>query len=684
VGSHGHPLILFTAILSIGAAPSSSTSSAAFSVRVHGHASPRHGAGDVTVDREMLETSPHALTGELLSTVPGMFVDHEESEGVANDIIMRGFDFDHGGGIEARVGPYPINIPAHVHGQGYADLNFMIPEVVRSIHVIEGSYDPRQGDFALAGSAIFELGVDDRGTQLKASYGSFSQGRVLALWAPEDEKPGTFVAVSGRHTDGFGSGNRRANAANAIAQWELPLGDGWRLISSAMAYAARATLPGVVRQVNVLDQTIGYFDSYPAPFGSNQSVDASRALVGADLVRDQDDGARTEIAAFGMFTGFQLRENFSGSTLGSGQGDLDETVNRELAAGLRASHRFQRVQLLDALSLVVEPGTYLRIGRAKETQSFLDVRSLDPWERLLDANVLSVDAGAYLDADVRIADVLHLSGGFRADALSFSVDDALFSMRHSTRAANLAPRVSLSIDATSWLEPMLAYGEGFRSPSARQIISEGKQPLARSRSIEAGFRAKLPERSLMLNGTAFITHLDDELVFSPESGTMESEGASTRHGVVLGVMYRPPDWLTASLSFTFVRATVDHPDLGEARLVPQIPALMVRADVALRHVIGAIDQEEVIGQLSVGYTYLSERPITTGNTSAPLEIVNASASLRWGSLQLTAEAFNVLDIRYPDQELIYTSNWSTGAPAEARHIIAAAPRTVLLSAVVRL
>ncbi|HEX4404551.1 MAG TPA: TonB-dependent receptor plug domain-containing protein, partial [Polyangia bacterium] len=166
-------------------------------VTVHGigWSSPR-GLGDIRVDRETLTASPRQHTSEMLSAAPGFFVDHEDGEGLGNDVYLRGFDLDNGSGIEMKIGEIPINIPLHIHGQGYADVNFIIPEVVDSIRVLEGPYDPRQGDSAIVGSALFDLAVPTRGYQLKSSYGSFGQARVLGIAAPKEANDETFAAFS--------------------------------------------------------------------------------------------------------------------------------------------------------------------------------------------------------------------------------------------------------------------------------------------------------------------------------------------------------------------------------------------------------------------------------------------------------------------------------------------------------
>ena len=204
--------------------------------------SPR-GLGDVRVDRETLTASPRQQTSEMLSAAPGFFVDHEDGEGLGNDVYLRGFDLDNGSGIEMKVGEVPINVPLHIHGQGYADVNFIIPEVVRSIRVLEGPYDPRQGDSAIVGSALFDLGVTERGYQLKTTYGSFDQARIVGIAAPEEASDETFAAFSLRETHGFGQ-DRASKSASVNAQYGIDLTDSDHLRLLATAYASSAALPG--------------------------------------------------------------------------------------------------------------------------------------------------------------------------------------------------------------------------------------------------------------------------------------------------------------------------------------------------------------------------------------------------------------------------------------------------------
>ena len=126
-------------------------------VQIHGvgWSSPR-GIGDLRITREQLDSSPHQQTSEMLSVAPGFFVDHEDSEGLGNDVHLRGFDLDHGSGIEMRLGSIPeVNVPLHILGQGYADVSFIIPESrARDSRCSRGTYDPRAKATLTRSSAV--------------------------------------------------------------------------------------------------------------------------------------------------------------------------------------------------------------------------------------------------------------------------------------------------------------------------------------------------------------------------------------------------------------------------------------------------------------------------------------------------------------------------------------------------
>lgn len=685
------------------------------SVQVHGAAwpSPR-GIGDLRIKRELLDASPRQHTSEMLAAAPGFFVDHEDGEGMGNDVYLRGFDLEHGSGIEMRVGNVPINSPVHVQGQGYADANFIIPEVVRSIRVLEGPYDPRQGDAAIVGSAYFDLGIIKRGNSLKASYGSWNQRRIIGIAAPDQGSEETFVAFALRKTDGFGQ-NRASESGTLNAQYAFELGTRDHVRLLAVAYGARATLPGVVRQTDVNAGLIGPYDSYPY-YSQNQGVQTSRVILGADFDHVTSEGARFEFAPWFMRTGFRARQNFSGNVyssqldpeLAGGMGDLWETTNLETAMGVTSRFHATPLRVGSWLEVTTEPGVFIRAGNTDQAKSLLSPQTLSVWDRRLDDSLQTLDAGAYIDLDLHFWKRLRVSGGIRADLLSVTVNDRLGydvppaqatpgtipGLTRSAQGVAVGPRVTLEYNLSPNIAATLAYGEGFRSLDAsanvassggvtggRPGIQESGRPFSKVSSYELGLRAATKSERYASTLGLFETHVANELVFEATSGGFTREGPSLRRGIVGSVLARPFDWLLSSVAMSVSSATFTTLVPGVSHYVPNVPPLLVRADVAAHRNLTNIGQQMLTGRFGIGYTFLSGRHLTEAIIGPSNHVLNANVSLRRGNVEIGVDAFNLLNLRYADDAEYYVSNWSmtpgTALAAPATHLSQAPPFAVL-------
>ena len=655
-------------------------------VRIRGTSwpSPR-GLGDTRIKRELLEASPRQQTSELLSAAPGFFVDHEDGEGLGNDVYLRGFDLEHGSGIEMRVGSIPINIPTHIRGQGYADSNFIIPEVVRSIRVLEGPYDPRQGDSAIVGSAYFDLGVDERGYQLKSTFGSFGQARVVGIVAPRETDPETFAAFAVRHTDGFGA-NRDSLSGSAMAQYGVDLGARDHLRLLATAYSTRAKLPGVVRLDDVDAGRIAYDGSYPY-FSQNQGVNSSRVILGADFDHVAESGAHFEFAPYFTWTDFRARQNYDGALETSqidptraGLGDLWETTNRETAAGLTA--RFRPVPFkIRNLEVIVEPGITMRVGHTDQSKSLIVPTTLEVWDRRIDAGLDTLDLGGYVDVDLKLFRKLRISGGPRVDFLSESIRDRLVQGNRQAAGIVVGPRVTVEYPIARWVAPVVSYGEGFRSLGEERLADGSTHPYSRVRSVEGGVHMNLLGDRYTATATLFNTWVQNELVFEAEAGGLETQRASTRRGFLGAIVAKPWSWFLVSSALSLTHARFDTNVAGVSHWIPNVPPILWRVDATARGPLGQVVGHPLVGRVGVGYTLLSGRRLSDTVTGPNNDVLNASAGLRLGFLELGVDAYNVLGLRYADDASIYASNWSFKPGQQlasvAQHITAAPPRTLL-------
>ncbi|MGK4002151.1 TonB family protein [Sorangium sp. So ce1036] len=682
---------------------------------------PRRATSDFRIGRATLAAAPHATAADLLATAPGVHVAHPEGEAVAQRIFLRGFDADHGQDIELRVGPIPLNQRSHVHGQGYADLGVIIPEVVRSLRVVEGVYDPQQGDFAVAGSAYFDLGVEERGLLLKGSLGSFGTRRLLALWAPEAQSEDTFGAAVVRATDGFGDGTRGALSGGAVGQYRVPLPDEFSLLLHVAAHGSRANLAGVLRRDDIEAGRVGFHDAYRDPSARSQSAAATRLQIALSAERADDDGSQKSGWLWAMTSGYRSRMNFTGYTQRSrvrpawaGRGDLIEQSNQDTALGGGLAYRTPRFQLAPWLSGQVAVGAEVQTDGIEQAQNLLQPPQNETWDRRVDASIRQTGIGVHGDALLELSRWARLRGGVRADVLVFDVDDRLGNFipafqkethiegfRRTAAGVAVGPRATLEVDPLPALRLSASYGHGYRSPQARQLEEGENAPFATVRSYEVGATLR-PGGGLRATAAAYETRLSYDLAFDATEGGLARIGPTTRRGLVVYLQAAPTPALTAAVSATLAHATLDAPPpptpesptppYVEGQQLPFVPPVVVRADLAVKRPLVTIGGRPIEGRLGYGATFLSPRPLPYAQSAAPLLVIDASLSLRrslrpgdgpaeggpW--IEVGVEAHNLLDAEHAEAEYSFVSSWQTTeipSALPARHISAGPPRSIL-------
>ena len=301
-------------------------------ITVQGAPAPRS-ASETTVEKPLLEAAPHRDATELLLTVPGVFVSQHGGAGKAQQIFFRGFDAVHGQDVEIWAGGAPVNDVSNIHGQGYADLHFIIPELVQQVRSTPGNYDPEQGDFAVAGSMRFTLGYTEPGVTAKGSLGSFGARRYFMAYHPAGSSDATFGAFEVASTNGFGP-SRAARHASGMAQVDYDFGSGVTGRVLASAYAGRFDSAGVLRLDDIESGRVDRLETYD----SKQGGYSSRAQLVLELKNDDDsNGARKptswSVTPYVIARSLKLRSNFTGFLDDSVAGDSVQQRNDATTLG---------------------------------------------------------------------------------------------------------------------------------------------------------------------------------------------------------------------------------------------------------------------------------------------------------------------------------------------------------------
>lgn len=637
---------------------------AAFTVVIEGKKLPRS-AADWTFELGVTHAAPFSAGSgaELLRKAPGVYISQHSGQGKGHQIFLRGFDAVHGQDIALSAAGIPINEVSNIHGQGYTDLHFLIPEAILRMRVLEGAYDPRQGDFAVAGSIDFDLGLSRRGLLGRVSAGSFGLVRGLAAWGPEGESEETFVAAEFARSNGFGP-QRAWNRGSAIAQWVLPLLPSVDLRMLASTYAGRYDAAGVVRLSDFDAGRQGFFDA--ALSGQGGSSIKHQGLL---EVRYRGDGSEAALSMYLTYRDLRLRQNFTGFLKGP-QGDLSEQLHRAVTAGGKA--HYQKRLFADRLRL--ELGASWRFDDIDQSQTDLRQVDLQGLETTEDNALKITDLGMYVDANLVITDRLSARAGLRVEALSFVIDERLAQRaRREAFGFELLPKATIDYQAMDALRLFLSYGKGFRSPQAVSLGQGERAPFTSVHSGELGGRFDLGP---LLKGTVagFVTYVEEDLLFDHASGRNVVDGETVRGGAQLLLESRLFEFVHATFSGTYTYAV--KPESGER--VSFVPPIVLRLDVDGHRHVGTWFDESLGVFAAAGVTFLGPRPLPFSEQTSPVFVLNLAAGVEWSHFALSVEVENLLNTRWRDAEFVYTSDFNPGggtSAVPARHFSAGRPLT---------
>ncbi|HEY4156931.1 MAG TPA: TonB family protein, partial [Polyangiaceae bacterium] len=370
---------------------------------------PTRGASDFSVTVGELARVPRKNASDLLKLAPGVLLTNESGEGHAEQVFLRGFDAKEGQDIEFTLGGMPINESGNLHGNGYADTHFIIPELVSSLRIVEGPFDPRQGNYAVAGSANYELGLAQRGFTAKYTGGSFGTERLLLLWGPDGESRGTLAGAEVYKTDGFGQ-NRDAQRATAMGQYEGRVGKEGSYRVLATAYSTHFHSAGVIREDDYNAGRIGFYDSYNLSSFAHEKVpeggDSSRYSLSTDI-ESRSGGATLSQQLFVTYRSLRLLENFTGFLLDVQEplqsthiqrGDMIDLNVNEVTLGARGAARFQTVAFGQPQHL--ELGYFARGDVVSGVQQRIEAATGVPYRTDADLDSRLSDIGLYADADL--------------------------------------------------------------------------------------------------------------------------------------------------------------------------------------------------------------------------------------------------------------------------------------------
>lgn len=614
-------------------------------------------ASEGVVGQQDIDIRPLMRTGEILELVPGMVVTQHSGNGKANQYFLRGINLDHGTDFSTSFDGMPLNMRTHAHGQGYTDLNFIIPETIERLNYKKGAYYAEVGDFSGAGSAQMHTA-----NTLEQGIAEFSIGdhgfyrTVLVDSQTRDNQSLSYAAEYAQFDGPWENTSEELDRKNLWVKY-LKQNSDYDFSLSLMAYQSgwngadqipqRAVESGLITELDTIDTSVG--------------GESSRYSVNADW-----SSKHWTNQVYVIHYDLNLWSNFTYFLDDPVNGDQFEQHDKRTIYGSNHEYRFKHVSFNNTEHKL---GAQLRIDDIAEaglykTQNRQRIGSAGGAINV--DSVMESSLGVYWNAKTQWTKPFSTSIGFRTDAYHFDVDNQIDTNVHGfdisrnggTASDNISSlKLSGIYNHSNAWESYLSWGNGFHSNDARGVTiaidpSSGEaidnvDPLVRSTSYEYGLRFR-PNKRLNASIAIWALEVDSELLFVGDAGSTEASGASERVGVEFTSYYRPTDAITIDLEYAYTDAQYSQFS-AEGNFVPGAIREVLQTGISAKlknHWSGSLRAR-----------YFGPRPLNESGSvkSDSSTIVNAKLVYSRELWDIKLQILNLLNSNDHDIDYLYTS-----------------------------
>jgi hypothetical protein len=631
-------------------------------------------ASQGSIAEQQLENRPLLRPGEVLESVPGLIVTQHSGDGKANQYFLRGFNLDHGTDFATRVDDVPVNMPTHAHGQGYSDLNFLIPELIERVDYKKGVYYAEEGDFSAAGAADIRYRRSLEAPVATVSAGQEGYRRVLlAASAP---LAGGDLLLGGQY-------------ARLQGPWVLP--EGYEQASAVVKYSRGEARRGVTfeamgydghwratDQIPLRAVTAGLISAFgnidPADGGKSHRWSISGAAwspLGPGELRAQAYALDYHLDLFSDFT------YFSDPVHGD---QFEQYDNRHVYGGTMS---YSLPLGLFGGQGVLRAGVQLRDDHI-DPVGLYDTTDRVRWKTVSVTQARVTSYGAYVCEELRLASWWRTQLGVRFDGERFDVSADLPVNSGSSSASIASPKLAMVFGPWQGSEYFLDVGKGFHSNDARGATiavdpNDGVtpvskvSPLVRAIGAEAGVRTAVGPQ-LQLSAAIWTLRLDSELTLDDDASAIVPSGATRRYGVEIGASYHSGESLLIDADLAWTHARYLDPQAA-GRYIPNAPERVGSIGVELNRERGWFGGARL--------RYLGASPLEQNDAirSRPSLQLYGEVGYRLSArLRAVLSGFNLLDRRDYDIEYYYASRLRGEAmPVDDLHVHPTQPRSLRMS-----
>ncbi|MCL9806300.1 TonB-dependent receptor [Flavobacterium amniphilum] len=583
-----------------------------------------------------LTTAPVKSSQEILRKVPGLFIGQHAGGGKAEQIFLRGFDIDHGTDIAISVDGMPVNMVSHAHGQGYADLHFVIPETIDKIDFGKGSYYASKGDFATAGYVGFRTKDFVENSSISAELGQFNTVRTLGVFdlLGKQSKERAYIATEYLLTDGPFDSPQNFKRINLFGKYTKQLADNSKVSVLASRFSSKWDASGQIPQRLVDSGVIGRFGSVDDTEGG----ETSRTNFNVAYAKPIDENTFFKANTFYSNYQFELYSNFTFFLEDPVNGDqIRQKENRDIY-GLNSelSKKWNKN--------LVQLGVGFRADATSNSELSHTVNRKTTLEQKKLGDIDQTNLFAYLNAEFDFGK-LKVNPALRMDYFKFNYYDKLAPTYEdqTQNKTKFSPKLNLIYTQNANFQMFVKSGFGFHSNDTRVVVAQsGKKILPTSFGADFGIIYK-PFPKLLVNSALWMLNLEQEFVYVGDAGIVEPSGRTSRKGIDLGVRYQLTDHLffDADANYTYGRS-IDEPNGQD--YIPLAPDFTTTAGISLKN------YKNWSGGLQ--YRYLKSRPANEDNSivAKGYMVTDANINYQWNAMTFGVTVENLFNTEWNETQ----------------------------------
>lgn len=554
---------------------------------------------------------PITNSQEILRLVPGLFIGQHAGGGKAEQIFLRGFDLDHGTDIRLSVDGMPVNMVSHAHGQGYADLHFVIPELVEAVDFKKGTYTTDKGNLATAGWVDFRTRTALDRSFVKLEAGQFDTYRAVAGIDLLGEKgkaknQSAYLASEYSYTNSYFDNPQDFKRVNVVGKYHRHIGNNTNLTLTGSTFWSKWNHSGQIPDRAVESGLIGWFGSIDPTEGG----ETSRTNLNAQFVTVT---ARNHIIKNQLYYAnynFELYSNFTFFLNDSLNGDQIRQKEGRNLFGYNGSYSTQTS--LGKTSWITTVGAQYRqdvtpgLG-GRPTELSHTKNRVETLERIQYGNINELNAALYADEVVQLSSRFSVNAGLRVDFFRSQYEDLLAnpSTKKYVTQAIVSPKLNLYYTFNPRVQLYLNTGKGFHSNDARVVTAQnGREILPGAYGADLGIIVK-PFPKLLINAAAWYLWMQQEFVYVGDEGVVEPSGRSRRQGIDVSVRYQLTRNLFADVDLNTAKPRALDAERGQNYL-PLAPVFTSTGGLSLQTQYGLSG--------SLRYRYIANRPANEDNS----------------------------------------------------------------------